>query len=293
MATMPPTRIDGSLLQFKTPKGIALCGFLREPPRRSRIAVIHIHGMGSFFWSNTALEVLRASVDAGVGAISINTHGSGDRNRLRGSRRTLAYGGTDHERFTDCVDDIDGAITAMRRLGYTRFILSGHSTGCQKVTHYQARKKNRAVRGLILLAPCDDVAIKRREIGAAYERCVKSAKRLIDAGKPHATMPAACRTTFDATRYHQLYSPRSIEGNIFNYQTSLTMHSAIRVPVLAVFGRNEPYAIKPVMEMLWMLASRFRHISSAAVLIEGDHGFRGAQDQLRNTVQHWIRRITS
>ena len=96
--------------------------------------------------------------------------------------------------------------------------LAGHSTGCQKSVYYAIKKADRAVKGLILLAPISDYAAERmRNTKGTLLRATTVAQKLVKAGKKHDLLPKnVWHGVIDAQRFLSLYTPTSAE-EIFSY----------------------------------------------------------------------------
>src|ERR1700722_3607606 len=145
------------VVQITTPKKYVLNGLWFGPKKPKRV-VIWVHGLGSSMFSK--LNLIRAIVDPHTAVLAFNNRGFERVAQIRRtadskSKRLLA--GAAHERFVDCVDDIQGAVNFVRKRKVKSIYLAGHSTGCQK-SIYWASKKGKNVKGIILLAPVSDYA---------------------------------------------------------------------------------------------------------------------------------------
>ncbi len=202
--------------------------------------------------------------------------------------------GTSFENFKDCILDIHAAIKMLKKFGYKKFILSGHSTGCQKITHYQLRKQSKAVKGLILLAPADDLNYQRKLLGTRkFNEILEIARALVRKGRGKELMPTEAEPSyFSAKRYYELYRRGSIEGNLFNYDGDLKTLSKINVAVLSIFGTKEEYAAMPLRKMLRKLSEKFHHPYSREALIKGaDHCFCRYEDKVQQSIEKWLKNL--
>lgn len=290
---MAADTLDGTLRRFEAADGVQLTGMLAKPRGKTTTAIIALHGMDGFFWDHALLQASEAARKAGIAFFSFNNRGFGAMNfskrHVRKQREYITVG-TSFERFEDCVKDIDGAIAFLRKRGFRRFILCGHSTGCQKVTYYQSRKNNRAVKAMILLAPADDRNSQDKILGRKLAACVKKAKALIAKGEGDTIMPASCQPQlFSARRFYAIYNPRSVEGNLFDYTKNLAALSKISCPIFAAFGKDEEFAVISPEKMLGKLQATFANKKSATLLAEGNHSFRGGEQQLIRELSAWIR----
>ena len=165
----------------------------------------------------------------------------------------------------------------------------GHSTGCQKIVFWQAKRRHPVVAGLVLLAPADDYAATRRDLGARFERTVAWAKKKVAAGKGAAPV-AGLYERFAAARFLSLANERAPEANVFRYAGALTQFRRVACPVLAVFGEEEEFAAIPPAEMLAILREKTRSRDFDDWLIPGaNHSFKGGEAELALAVCGWAR----
>lgn len=285
--------MKGELVKFRASDGWWLEGFLVLPKRRAKTALVFVHGMGSFFWSGVASRIYPAVLGAGLAFFPFNNRGSAILRRFyskRGHKHTSHVSGVAVERFTDCVDDIDGALAFLKKRGFTRFILVGHSTGCQKITYYQGKRKNPAVVGLVLLAPADDLNCGKKEFGRRFPSVLANARRLVREGRGGELLPKKMGgPSFSAVRFYELHKPDSIEGNVFNYSRELRALRKIKKPIFAAFGKNEEHTVIPAKRMLEKI--RATNTLATTALVPGDHGFKGGERQLQKALGVWLRGV--
>ncbi|MDD2235682.1 MAG: alpha/beta fold hydrolase [Kiritimatiellae bacterium] len=258
----------------KAGKTVWLDGFLRTGAQRAKTLLIFVHGMHSnFYRSHLKKELLSRCVRAGYDLFSFNN---------RGAEAQVV-----DERFEDCLGDLDAALAFGRARGYRRFILIGHSTGCQKITWYQARRRDPGVNGLVLLAPGDDYAIAQRDAGRSFNRWVKRAHHLVEEGRGDTLMPPQC-LGFSARRYLSVADPARTEAKIFNYEGQLTHFSRVTCPILLLFGSAEEYSCLPVETMHAILRKASRSIRFEDHIIPGaDHGFHGCEAETTRRILTW------
>ncbi len=284
----------GKLVQFTTEDRLVLDGFLAGP-RKSTRCIIYVHGMtGTFYGAGkTRWEVAGRTRRAGFSFFSMNTRGHAAvafiGRKGRGRERLAA--GTWVERFEDSVLDIDGAIRRLREMGFSEFILAGSSTGCQKIIYYQYKRANRAVKGLLLLAPTDDYAAQLKELGRRFDPTVRLCRRLVREGmgdEPSALVPYH----FSPRRFLSVSDLRNPEARIFHYGGTMREFSTVFTPVCAVFGRREEHATMPVTEYLKILRSKKRKGGFVGVVVDGaGHSFDGRAEILGDFVLRWIKSL--
>ena len=256
-----------------------LDGFWITGRRRSATLLLFVHGMGSnFYRSATRKALFTQAPAAGIDVLSFNN---------RGHEKDVAT-----EVFSDCVHDLDAALRFGRSQGYRRFILVGHSTGCQKITYYQARRRNPQVKALVLAAIGDDYAIARRDLGRRYETQIAHARALMKAGKGDTLLTAKGCMGFAAHRFLSVADPTRPEAEIFNLEGRLRTFRKITCPALAVLPEKEEYACIPVPEMSARLRAAARARPFDTVFIpEADHSFKGREAETIGVILDWLRRV--
>ena len=255
-----------------------LDGFYRPAPRKNAPLLVFVHGMGSnFYRSKLKKAFLEAAPAMGLGILSFNN---------RGAER-----GTEDEKFATCLRDLDAAAECARLRGHRKLVYVGHSTGSQKIVFWQARRRHPAVAGVVLLAPADDYALMRRDLGARFENKTAWAKEMVATGKGDAPV-SGLYERFTAARFLSLADVMHAEANVFRYAGALTQFRRVKCPVLAVFGSEEEFAALPPADMLAILRRKTRSRDFDDWLIPGaDHGFHGCESELALSVCQWAREI--
>lgn len=290
------TRLQGELISFITEDGLEIEGLLCSYPK-SKTCMVHVHGMTDNFVGLAAVDALASvAYKNKMSFFTFNNRGMGTITIFQRLSEHLVYRtlGTSFEHFKDCLYDIHSALNVLRELGYSDFILSGHSTGCQKITYYQYRKRAKAVKGLILLGPADDYNFQIKKLGKrTFNEMLYIARRLVRLGKGRELMPYEAEPSyFSAKRYYELYNPGSIEGELFNYEGKMKAVSSITVPMLAIISEKEEFAAMSPRKMLRVLNSKFWNTRSATVLIKkADHCFCRKEKKVAIAVNKWLEKL--
>ena len=275
--------VEGALVAFPAAGGRKprmLDGFYRPAPKKNAPLLAFVHGMGSNFYRSALKKAfLEAAPALELGILSFNN---------RGAER-----GTENEKFRTCLSDLDAAAEFARRRGHRKLVFIGHSTGCQKIAYWQAQRRHPAVAGLVLLAPADDYAATRRDLGKRFEKKVAWARKKVAAGLGDAPVTGLYER-FTAERFLSLADVKRVEANVFRYAGALTQFRRVTCPVLAVFGENEEFAAIPPAEMLAILRRKTNSRDFDDWLIPGaDHGFHGCAAELALSVGQWAREMAT
>lgn len=270
------------LILLTTPKRFLLRGIWLGPKKPKRV-VVWVHGLGSSMFSK--LEIAERLVDKQTAVLVFNNRGHDLVTRISSTRGKRIKAGSAHERFVDCIDDIEGAIGFARKSGAKDIYLAGHSTGSQKSV-YWAAKRGRGVRGVILLAPISDYST-----GPIFytkkqaQRAVAVARRYMQAGRKHELLPEG----FDAQRFLSLYSGKGPE-EIFTYwdpkRNPRTLKN-VRLPVLVLLAGNDEFADRSAKKIAGWFEKHLRR-GRVVVVLRVEHGFRGGEARVVKEIRRWM-----
>ena len=275
-----------NIFSFKTKDDLRFYGGLIKGKKKTNKLVIHVHGMTDFFYDGSLVLALAKSANiSGYDLMTFNNRGMGVVSRIG-----KIFLGTSLETFEDCILDIDAALAEAKKLGYTQIILSGHSTGCQKVTYYQGLNKNLHVKSIILLSPADDLNFHKKLLGKKFIPLLEEVKKMVEKHQGDSILPSYFQTAmFSAKRFYHLLKENSIEGNVFNYEKPLHAIAKLSIPVLAIFGSEEQYAAMEPKKMLEKIAEKFTNKKSKTTLVKGgDHSYHEKEKQLTQAVKNFL-----
>lgn len=287
--------VPAHVVEIITPKKYVLNGLWFGPAKPTR-AVVFVHGLtGSAF---SMRHVVSALSGGSTAVLAFNNKGFGKVNtvkrKAKGKRRASTMGSA-HEVFTDCTDDIEGAVRFARRQGSREVYIAGHSTGCQKAVYWAAKGGGRGVRGIVLLAPVSDraAALKRDKKGH-LSRALAHARKLVRAGKKHELMPRKFLTSWsldDAQRFLSLYGADSPES-IFCYEQPDAQPRTLRavsLPMLAVWAQRDEYADRSASAIREWFLRHMNDKSSFLCIPDAEHGFKGAERSVAKAIRRFMK----
>lgn len=259
------------LVSYKSIDGFTLQGALSKSRATNKKVVIYEHGMHSnFFSAPLAMEIAQTLCSTNYDLFTTNNRGMGLITRFNKGKEKIKIG-TALEKFEECIFDIDGAIKTMQHMGYKDIILLGQSTGCQKITYYQSVKKNKKVKGLILLSPTDDYNFRIAELGEKFKSAVLLAKKMIARGEGGKIMPNWA-SRYSPKRFLSYAEAKNVEADLFNYSGKMKHFSSIKIPILAIFGSNEEHiGNKTPAQMLKILKEKTNSTLLVTEEIKGDN----------------------
>lgn len=284
-----------SFQRIITKDGLELHALLYEPNRKTNKALIHIHGWVGNFYENKFIDyVAREAVLRGFAFLTFNNRGAGIINDfIKKKKSKIGYvriGGS-LEEFKDCIFDIKAAVDFLNRKGYKKLVLQGHSLGCQKATFYKYKTKDKRVKGLVLLAPVDDIAFSKELLKNKYRKSLNIARKMAEQGKGLNPVPKwmAFYELLNAKMFLNVADPKSASGRIFDFLGNLKEIKNVNCPTLAIFGSKDDYQAKPE-EKLKLLKDKVKDCDIK--LIQGSgHGFVGFEVKLARVIDNWLKNI--
>jgi pimeloyl-ACP methyl ester carboxylesterase len=284
-----------------TPKQYLLDGlwFGADSPKT---AIVFVHGLGSSAFAHHDYLVPLATGNTAVLYFSNRGHDgiAGVKRIKRSANKGYAYeqAGMAHEIFTDCADDIQGAVNLLLTRGPRRIYLVGHSTGCQKIAWYLSQRAERSrIAGAVLLCPISDYAGARHEDERKRKKAEAVAQKLVRRKRPHELLPAELwRGPIDAQRFLSLYTPDSKE-EIFTYAQPGKIPRALRklkTPLLVIFAGDDEYRDRETSGMANWFRNNLPSSGAEIEIISGAlHSFNGQESKVAASVRRWINKTNA
>jgi alpha-beta hydrolase superfamily lysophospholipase len=291
--------MEAKNIKIITPQKIVLQGFIFGSQKVKTIYIL-LHGLGGNLFSR--LELVEKMTASGAAVMVFNNRGSGLINKFRkiNPHQSDVYDsliiGETHEIFTECIDDIDGAIKTALDNGYRKIILVGHSTGCNKAAYYLSKKNPVSIKGAILLAPMSDYAdaVKFTE-PKVFQRALKTARKLVADGKPQALLPEKYWSRpISAQRFLSLFTPESTE-EIFSYAVPSKQPQIlqkIKKPFLVVLAGEDQFTDRPMTEVFaWFKQTLINKNAKVLMIKKSPHGFLGQEAKLKNLIFKFVKSL--
>jgi len=291
--------IKMDIFNIVTPKKFVLRSiFLGD--KKAKNVFVFVHGLGGNLFSR--IEFLETLVNKKNTAVStFSNRGNGTINMLKkvNSRKSSGYdwfkAGMAHEVFSDCVDDIDGAVLSAQAAGAKNIYLIGHSTGCQKSIYYSSKRPQSPVKGIILLAPMSDYAdAYAKSDRKLYTKALNKAKQMIKSGQKHELMPANFwPVIIDAQRWFSLYSPEG-QDEIFTYASGRRPSVLLKnkKPILVVLAEADEYSDRPMSEIAtWFSQALAGRPAQVKIIKKAPHSFVGQFKGLKKAIKDWLKEV--
>lgn len=254
------------------------------------ICVIFIHGMCQTIIDNYFATVWgNILVENNIGFLYEHNRGHSIENDIVKKDGSFKRCGCMYEIFEDSIYDIDLAINKAKELGYKKFILMGHSYGCNKLIHYYYKKKP-DILGLILASAPDMVGLQLYR-QKDYKELIKEAKENIDNGEPTKILSNLIEDYMymSSETYYNWFHKNSNLDNlpVMNNSENWYQFEIIDVPVLTISGSNETdnYLHLDLLKEKAKSCTDFeyRYINNA------DHFYNGKELEIGNIIFNWIR----
>jgi len=285
------------LVRFEAADGVALAGLLYEPLRRSKRAIIWLHGGGgaSVYESRRTNLLASVFIAQGIAFFPFNNRGAGIVRRAGDD-----FGGSAFERIRDCVADIDAAIRELWRRGYRDITLAGHSTGANKIAVYDHYKPRNRARRYVLLAGGDDTGLLYTQVGARkFNVLLTKSKLMLKARRGgEFAPPIAGHSMLSWRALHDVANPDG-DYNVFPFFEAMTGTKlsrrprfryirAIRKPSLYIYGDRDQFCFNDVPRCVAILAQHVTDRAEIVVMRDADHGFSGREEELGGLIASWI-----
>lgn len=286
--------MEAKIVKIQTPKKFLLDGIFLGSSEAKNV-IIFIHGLGSNLFSQ--VDLVEKLIDKNDSVLLFNNRGNGVLSRINqidkkdesGHKKHLI--GMAHEVFADCVDDIDGAVKYVQALGDKNIFLMGHSTGTQKSIFYLSKKKNKNIKGVILLAPMSDFAdtyaFTERKI---YNKAVSFARKMVVEGRGDVFLPKKIWPyLIDAQRFLSLFTLES-EEEIFSYASGKNPRilKSVKLPMLIVLAEEDDFKDREISEIAsWFKRELKGKSAEINVIKNAPHNFQGFSGELEKIIKDW------
>lgn len=282
------------LIRMNSIDNIEMVGILYSPEQKSNKIVIHVHGLCGNFYENRFLDTLATTyTNKGYSFLTFNNRGTNFVSELLKDDGYTIMGGC-YERFKDCILDIEGAINFSMNKGYTEIVLEGHSYGCNKVIYYYNKTKDKNIKKIILLAPCDIpqecVKFLSKE---EYETARNESTKLVNEGKENELIDFSVNANgvISASTYYHDFLPNG-ENDFIKYVDGANGKSDalnnINVPVLIIFGDvDECVLTKPINIVKQYLQNNIKDCN-IQVINGADHSYTNRYEELGKIVENNI-----
>ena len=295
--------IKPEFVEFNTKDGLTLPGLLYRG-KKDKAVVIYLHGNGSssvFYDEAKNHPLASALAKKNVSTLYFNNRGAHNIKKLyvrQGKKEVRKKFGMAYEKIKECVEDVDGAISFLKKQGYGKFYLAGASTGANKICVYNFYKPKNDVEKYILLCGGDDTGIYYHMLGKKkFWKLFAKAKKKIKSGCGEEIIKEMLPELFS---YVGFFDIANLDGdyNVFPFYEVLhkvklsikplfRYFKSIRKPTLVVYGDQDEYAWGDVLKIVEILKS-YQPKLVYRIIKGADHGFKNRENQLAKIIASWL-----
>ncbi len=254
------------------------------------ICVIFIHGMCQTILDNYFAIVCGNTLSKNnIGFLYEHNRGHSIENDILMKDGSFKRYGCMYEIFEDCILDIDLAINKAKELGYKKFILMGHSYGCNKLIYYYY-KKHPNILGLILASAPDMVGLQLLR-QKDYKTLIKEAKDNIDNGNPTKIisnliedyMYMSSGTYYNWFRENSNLDNLPVMGNSNNWY----QFESINIPILTFSGALETdnYLHLDLLKDKANSCNNFEY----KIIEDANHFYHNKESEISYLILNWIK----
>ena len=289
---------------FNTEDGIELAGLLHTSEEHSEDKVIlSVHGMGSNCLKKRDDIIARFATENKISYFSFNNRGQELINTVHTQDGKIMQG-TVFEDVLDSYYDIIGAIKTLKRKGYQKIYLQGHSLGSTKIVYtYNKLVANKqseildSIKAVMLLSLVDLVDVVKIMINSNPQVDIvdlaftkeKEGKfdYVIETEVPF--LPYVSVKTF--LRYYR----DNGEINFAQYQNNLFEYrelNNIKVPIFMRWGNNKELITLPVDKITSICKEKINNPNKDISYIDGaTHNYVGKEEILAKDIISFLRKV--
>ena len=256
------------------------------------ICVIFIHGMCQTILDNYFAVVCgKILSENNIGFLYEHNRGHSIENDILMRDGSYKRYGCMYEIFEESILDIDLAIKKAKEFGYNRFILMGHSYGCNKLIYYYY-KKHPNILGLILASAPDMMGLHLYR-QTDYKELIKEAKENIDNGNPTKILSNLIEDYIymSSQTYYNWFNKKSKLDNlpVMSYSENWYQFETIDVPILTFSGSNETdnYLHLDLLKNKAKSCNDFKY----KIIDNTNHFYNGKEKEISFLILDWIKAI--
>ncbi len=296
---------EPEFVDFQTEDGLTLPGLLYKAKDNDKV-VIHLHGNGSssvFYDEKEFRDLPEALNKKNISLLKFNNRGANVIKRLSVRREGRDVErksfGMAFEKIRECVQDIDGAVKFLQKLGYKEFYLAGASTGANKICVYDHYKPDNIFKKYILICGGDDTGIYYSILGdKKFFKLLDLAKTKIDKGQGEELMKEVL--SVEVFSYQGFYDIANPDGdyNCFPYSEAFGMAKISNKPLfryfegikknsIVIYGENDEYSWGDVKRTMLTL-KKYQPDFDYEIIDGADHRFTGKQKELAEAISNYL-----
>ena len=253
--------------------------------KKKDICILFIHGQAQSILENEfAYKWGKYFSSNGISFLYGHNRGYDFINCMFDKKGDFVYNGATFELFEDSLNDIQVWINRIKKFGYKKIILLGHSLGCNKALYYLSKHQEN-IDGVIFASAPDMVGITKIEeenFIELYNESINSSKNKILSKLVCGTDYISAKTFIDQTTENTPIDNFPIERNPQTFEQL----SKITIPILSFCGSDE-YPTYLKQELLKEKAINCPDYSYE-IIENTNHFYKNKEDVISRIVKEWI-----
>lgn len=289
--------MKAELLQSITEDELILNCLYLEGDKDKPMTIL-VHGFTSDFYSHKFFHTIQEGLhENNLASCAIQNRGTGIRTEfIKKDREDGRWIGSFYELLEEAHLDISAWIEKFKDLGYSKFILAGHSLGTYKVVRYLFEGDNHSeIIALSLLAPFDKNGYIKRLAGDKLAENLRIANQEVENGNGEAIIP---KDFDDYPMSYQSYISwyQDTELNKIwdfykNEKYNNPLLKNIQIPVQIIVGDEDPFFYMPEFSTLEstkeILTENIKDLE-INILENCEHTYVGFEDQVAELLIKFI-----
>ena len=287
-------------IYFKSIDNLNLIGLLHSPEEnKGDTVIISMHGITSNCLKYREDVLAKMTTNIGIAYFTFNNRGHDILNTYdKISDNNMHFYGTGAENIYDSYNDLKAAILEMKRLGYTKIILQGHSLGCTKVvyTYNQLLKNNETsilenIKGIILLSMVDVPIFIKRVLDKNYKKVISYFQTLRKRGRGDdlVILDSCMPPVKPNTILNYVEDNKNIDfANFGDHRSSFKELNNIKVPLFMRWGNVNELIIQDAQDLVNFMNEKLKNKNKDINYIKGaNHNYTGKEEILGEEICSW------
>lgn len=289
------------LINFLATDGIELNGFLYESNPKTENVILAVHGMSSNCFKKRDEVISNYANKNNINYFSFNNRGSELVKYIRkniNGKKEKQLGGTSYEDVIEGYEDIVGAISKLKEIGYKNIYLQGHSLGCTKIVYtynklLEEEKRDilQNIKGIILLSLVDIPNVLKIYLGKKFNEYIKLAEQKEQERKLYELMPKDAFIHPISVKSFLRYSRDNKEIDFAKYEVDnkLEKLNNIKVPLFMRWGNQNEMIVQDAGKLVSIVSNAIHNDKKDIDYIDGaDHGYSNKEEILAKQIMNFI-----
>lgn len=278
---------------------LRLDGLLFEPNKKSKTAILHIHGMTGNFYENVFIDSMAEEyTKAGYAFLTSNNRGHDHIAdfQIIGQKENYKRIGDVFEKIEDCILDIEAWLKFLKQKKYEVLILQGHSLGAVKAVYYLSNCASSPFVALVLASPPDMLGLVRVESEKNnFKRNLSEAKRSTKKMRGDILLKNKTWNWYykSACSYLNFFADGS-KTDVFPILRNGDFKELenIKIPILAFYGGTDDAVVFSPKKDLEVIKKHIKNPKSKTLLVgTASHSYFKHEKQVAKNVVNWLKKI--